>query len=694
MRRPHSTRNCQAIDFVKLSLNSAFQWQFYGCQKGSKSGRKAVLWWSEHPDRPVRTKPLGLRKSKHLRISDIVHDLFPRLLPAARETLPSFLSRLAASKGVRTTDLAIDMCATLKRFVNQDAEALSRLISWSRLTEEELVELRSWTGIPAGNVMTLFRNELIGSRSLRNPTVRGCPLCLKEDAVSLTDEPLAAMTLRGDWQLRDVTLCLEHAHPLVDLWTEANPFERMDSQTQLYRILNQILDGSLVRDRLEPSAFDRWLRLRLQTGSDPTWLSGHSLYASLAFCRLLGGEILRPIGTSYRDLDLDLRAVQSAGFEIARRGDNAIRTALEELAERTAPSLGDYPSAYGRLFISLSHGYKGLPDFDGFRDILRDVILSVWPVGADEVLLGQPVLERHLHSVTTAARETGIGETALDRFLTAEGVFTGDDNRPTRRKTFPAKQFAPLLAEAASLVTAINLAMAIGASRREISALIRSEVLRSRYPSPTVNLKWHIPDGLALIADLDALAQPITSEEGCLGLQQASAALQRPVGAIIGAIRQGELQLGRAARRVGYNSFMLRFDQLERWASAQPAAVKKNASALPGVMSLPEFARSVGLRDSYQALVNAGHIAAFEIEHPITKRAQFRVTQLQIDSFHKEFLTPTTMEVEFGLHRNTILGTLRAAGIQKLTTDGHDFGPVYRRSDVESAFRKAGFPNT
>lgn len=177
-----------------------------------------------------------------------------------------------------------------------------------------------------------------------------------------------------------------------------------------------------------------------------------------------------------------------------------------------------------------------------------------------------------------------------------------------------------------------------------------------------------------------------------MGLQQASAELQRPIGAIIGAIRQGALQLGRAASRVGYNSFLLRFDQLEEWASAQPAVVKKSAAALPGVMSLPEFARSIGLRDSYQALVNAGYIAAFEIEHPITKRAQLRMSQLQIDSFHKEFLTPTTMEAEFGLHRNTILGVLRAAGIQKFTTDGHDFGPVYRRSDVESAFRKAGFP--
>ena len=637
-------------------------------------------------------KPLGLRGSIHLSIGDIVHDLFPRLLPVARETLPSFLSRLAASKGVRTADLAIDMGATLKRFVNQDGEALSRLMSWSRLTEEELVELRSWTGMPVGNVMTLFRNELIGSRSLRNPTVRGCPLCLKEDAGTHTDEPLAAMALRGDWQLRDVTLCLEHAHPLVDLWTEANPFERMDSQTQLDRILDQILDDSLVRERLEPSAFDHWLNFRLQTRSDPTWLGGHSLYASLAFCRLLGGEILRPIGTSYRDLDLDLRAAQSAGFEVAQRGEKAIRTSLEELAERTVPSLGDYPSAYGRLFISLSHDYKDLPDFDGFRDILRDVILSVWPIGGAEVLFGQPVLERRLHSVSTAARETGIGETALDRFLTAEGVFTVDDDRPVRRKTFPAKQFAPLLEEAASLVTAIDLAKAIGASRREISALIRSEVLRPRHPSPTINLKWRIQDGLALLADLDALAQPIASDEGWLGLQQASAELQRPIGAIIGAIRQGELQLGRAANRVGYNSFLLRFDQLEEWASAQPVVVKKNAAALSGVMSLPEFARSIGLRDSYQALVNAGYIVAFEIEHPITKRAQLRMSQLQIDSFHKEFLTPTTMEAEFGLHRNTILGALRAAGIQKFTTDGHDFGPVYRRCDVESAFRKAGFP--
>ena len=95
-------------------------------------------------------------------------------------------------------------------------------------------------------------------------------------------------------------------------------------------------------------------------------------------------------------------------------------------------------------------------------------------------------------------------------------------------------------------------------------------------------------------------------------------------------------------------------------------------------------ARSIGLRDKrrVQALIEAGHIQALETVHPVTRRVQLRMTAAHIASFHKKFLTLTTMQTETGLHRNSILSLLRAANVRVFASDGLDFGPIYLRQEA------------
>jgi len=621
-----------------------------------------------------------------------VTDLFPRLLPVHRETLPSFLSRLAASKDVKTLDLAMDMGFSFKRLLNQDEEALDRLRSWARLSNDELTALRSWTGSHAGNVTTLFRGEVFGSRALRNPVVRGCPVCLQEDATEHSGDPLEAMAMRGDWQLREVTICLRHRHPLVPLWEEHDPVKRLDIQSQLGKIADRLLDGSLRHSDLAPSAYDIWLDHRLETGEDQTWLSRHTLYAATAFCRLLGGELLRPRDIGYRQAEVDLRAAQAEGFKHARQGEAAIRQTLEDLAVTASRALLEAPTAFGWLFAKLSHDYRVLPEFDIFRDILREVILSIWPVGPGEFLLGREVSERRLHSVRTAALETGVGEVALEQFLTEAGAFASGDDRPRSRRTFSANIYAALLADVASLVTAIDLAQAMGATRGEIDALIRGGVLTPQTQSASIKLKWRTQDGLALNAELQTLAVPIPSgRQGWERLQAASARAHIPVANIISAIRSGELQVGRVVTDEGYHGFSVRKSSVDQWRKARADHAMRAVDTLPGVMSAAEFARSIGLRDKrqFEALIEAGHAEALETVHPVTRRVQLRMTSGHIASFHGKFLTLTTMQAETGLHRNTILSRLKASGVAVFAADRLDFGPVYLRQEAMPELRTA-----
>ena len=266
-------------------------------------------------------------------------------LPVHRETLHSFVSRLAGTNGVNAADFCVDMGFSLKRAIDLDQDAVDRIGELGGLPLDALADMLSWTGERAGNVRMRFRNEIFVSRALRNPVVRGCPVCLREDAAAHHGAPIEAMAMRGDWQLREVSVCLLHRHPLVPLWDAALVTERFDIGFRLAEIEERILSGEAEQARVEPSHYDVWLDDRLEDGRDATWLAGHSLYAATAFIRLLGTEMLR-LGIDEMPEGCDpLRMAQAAGFDIVRQGEPAIRQTLRPPLRAAASRIHNTPRA-------------------------------------------------------------------------------------------------------------------------------------------------------------------------------------------------------------------------------------------------------------------------------------------------------------------------------------------------------------
>jgi hypothetical protein len=118
-----------------------------------------------------------------------------RPTPKNRETIPSFLSRIAAMNGVSAKNFAVDMGFSLKKAVLLDDAALSSLASCGGLTGSQLEELVSWTGKKAEGVSKTFRDEVFVSRAVRNPIIRGCPICLREDAEIAPSQPLGPVAV-------------------------------------------------------------------------------------------------------------------------------------------------------------------------------------------------------------------------------------------------------------------------------------------------------------------------------------------------------------------------------------------------------------------------------------------------------------------------------------------------------------------
>ena len=258
--------------------------------------------------RLARRKPAPLNRTT-LRHSTILPVTNPP--PAPRETVFSYLSRLAATWRTDPATLARHMGSQFRRFLELDPAATAALAEWAGLDPRQMQELLSWTGVRAGNVRMEFRGELFVSRALRNPVSRGCPVCLRDDAAGHEGPPAAAMAMRGDWQLREASMCIRHRHPLVEFWRADKPADRHDMAARLAELENDILSGALDRPAALPSGYDLWLDGRLQDGRDETWLEDQPLFAATTFCRLLG-VALRP--AHLRDLDRADGADHAAGY--------------------------------------------------------------------------------------------------------------------------------------------------------------------------------------------------------------------------------------------------------------------------------------------------------------------------------------------------------------------------------------------
>ncbi|MHA3980094.1 TniQ family protein [Halovulum sp. GXIMD14794] len=607
-----------------------------------------------------------------------------RPTPVPRETVHSFLSRLAAMNRVGAADFSSDMGFSFKGILHLDETALGRLAEVGGVDDAQVKEMLSWTGQRAGDFRTVFRGESFVSRALRNPVMKGCPICLREDAADHHGEPLEAMVMRGHWLMREAATCVRHHHPLVLLWEARHPGKRLDVGARLSELLSDILGGALDATGREPTPYDLWLDARLEDGSDTTWLAGQSLDAATTVCRAFGSDLLR----LNQEEDLSPReepcAARALGFEVVRHGEDAIHRALDRLLVAESNEKAKPSGAFGTLYGLLSVDKRDDEQFDAFRDILREFILDTWPVATGQFVLGREVQERRLHSVGSAAQEAGMTPELVEQILVHSGALPEDDDRPALRRTFNAKLYAELLEVLPNLVGPRELRKAMGATRTQLDSLVEDGVLVPRIDMKTLKSPWLLTDGTNLVAELQGSAVkqegPDSAWETIQNAQKRSGVR---VGTIISAIRSGDLRVAKCAAPAGYGGLLVPKAEIDK--------MVVSTAALPGdaAMSAAVFGRKIGMRNNnrFSRLVEAGHTPGRWMRHPKTNVRSLYLSETDIAAFHARFFTLPTMAAEFGEHRQTLLAKLRAAGIKPYAPDGEDYGFLYLRKDVESVLR-------
>lgn len=605
--------------------------------------------------------------------------LHPKI--AARETALSFLSRLAEMNGLTSSQFASDMGISVKRIALLDEAALGTLAELGGLDSDALEEMVSWSGKPLGDVRTAFRGEIFRSRAIRSLTVRGCPVCLREDVKALGNPSCEAMVMRGHWQLRDLHLCVRHHHPLVALWTAVSPRQRSDIGTHLGKIADQLLDGKLDQVQRVPTDYDLWLDLRLDDGSDPTWLANQSLYAAVTFCGLLGEEILRVRGNSSTVRDNGGAAAAAIGFDVTKRGRGAIREALDDLAAYAGGALDGPNKAFGELYRHLGKAYLEEDSFALYRDLLRDCILDTWPIAAGTNVLGEVLPKRRLHSIHTASIEFGVGIPNVKHFLEAAGAIAIEDQRPIARKTFNAEKFEHIMRDVQLLIGARELRKSMGATLSQFNTLVKDEVIIPATPYPKIQSRWRLAEGIDLVTKLQAKAVPIYVDE--VGWETLSYGRRRSgvrLKQIISAIDAGTIDVGQREGERGYGAICVRPDQID---GLELNAQKSRSEA---DLNLTAFCQAVGLRSTVKlrAFLEAGYSPATVRRHPTTGQGQFYLSEQDVATFHARFMTLATIEKHTGHSRKWIRMRLSASGTKYFAPNEIDFGRIFLRQDIKN----------
>ncbi|WP_458791910.1 hypothetical protein [Yoonia sp. MH D7] len=158
---------------------------------------------------------------------------------------------------------------------------------------------------------------------------------------------------------------------------------------------------------------------------------------------------------------------------------------------------------------------------------------------------------------------------------------------------------------------------------------------------------------------------------------------------MIQAVREKQISVGQRLEVSGFHGIVVHNSQVDLLVSSRSKPNNPNEMLPFGEISAAEFGCAVGLRDhgSFIALVKAGQTPALQRTHPRTKRVQYRLRAEDISSFHRRFVTLTTLIEETGYHRNTLKSLLAAAHVNRFSPDGQDFGPVYLRKEAIKALK-------
>lgn len=604
--------------------------------------------------------------------------LYPSLQLLAGETPASFVSRLAMLHRKRSArSFSLDMGFRFQAIVDGDPDALQSLAT---LVEQPADHLGVAAIRREAGTFHLKGQDLVRS-SLRRARVTVCPRCIAED---IACKPLPWMAGgRTNWLLASIRTCMHHHVPLVEVAHTNYASVIHDFAQNVAPALADI--PRLAQEAVEcaPTAMESYLIGRLEGESGPTWLDTLPWYAAARTCEMIGSIAEFGPKAPIRSFgDPEWRRAGDAGFEIAARGYQGIRAFLEDMRRDYPESRSDPtgPQAwFGRLHIWLA-GANTDRVYDPLRSIIIDIGRDKEPIGPEDSVFGCQIVERRrLHSLRTAAQETGLHPKRLRRILAVMGIIPADHRKLSDdRIIFEADRAEDALARAKRAMNHKQAETYLNAGRSHTLLLAKHGYIRPFASSGEESLKDHAYDKAELdsfLAILLADTVPLNTFEPPIHTI-AQAARRANCGAveILQLILNKRLSwVGRNANDYGYASVLINLDEIKRLVRGDRGG------------DLTRRQVETRLRTSTRvvdALINAEILSMRKAISPLNRCPYIAVPASAVDAFTTEYVSlheiARNLRVDFKLVKKRLM----AKGIQPALN--RDLIPAlfYRRRDI------------
>lgn len=326
-----------------------------------------------------------------------------------------------------------------------------------------------------------LRGERLGLPMVRRTFVGYCPCCLREDVEGNPTMGDGAMRLRWAWLLRPIVACPVHGVALTMIRApdavSAFDLGRLFAQ-QGIQVKEMTPTIALTSGELQTYVIKR---VEGET-SGPSWLDGQALWPAVKLCEMLGALIEDgPNARTSEYTEQEWARVGNIGYKTCQGGTDAILGALAALRVSAGASSGRAgPQAvYGFVYNWLKHSARA-KEFGFFRDILREAIVENFATSPGEVIFGEKITERRVHSVNSLVNKTGINRYRLYRLMRKTGMIpeTAEEGA-FNQWVFPAEDGERLIERIENSVSQNKVQHVLGCSKTHAEQLAHHGLITS-----------------------------------------------------------------------------------------------------------------------------------------------------------------------------------------------------------------------
>ena len=441
------------------------------------------------------------------------------------------------------------------------------------------------------------------------------------------------------WRVVAVQTCPVHGLALVEI-ARADAASMYDFSFLVRPRLGELDQLAASAVRRPASGLERYIADRLDgVPGRPEWLDGLDLFVAVKTAEMFGVAALFPRKHNLKTLTADdWRRAGAAGFEIIRSGERGIRDFLVQMhdsyRESHVPNEGPH-ARFGKLHEWMA-AIGDQPPYVAVRDLLHRCIVEMMPLGPDDVLFGQPVRERVLHSIRTASLQTGMHPMPLRRALVASGIIAADQKRlKDHRVLFDAKLAQPILEKLTGAMSLKEAENYLNSGRVHTKLLLDHGFIKPLLGDAAKKLKAT----LFVPADLDRfmarlLAEATSVAKASEGMATIPTTAKR---ANCSAMEIVRLILDRKLKKIacragtrGYASLLVDVEEVrERVRKPRP----------PGMTAREVMTELGTFHAVVRALLDHGNLPSRRAIHPVTRRPVTLVARNDLDAFRRKYVS-------------------------------------------------------